>query len=141
MTEFITEKLWRGNRPPTERTLIAHTSVEEDEFVGFGTWKHLTFTAGDDDYGKVIDIAWLGLVSKFRGEVDHDGNKLAVRLYAALEEDAREHPDSTEEMFSHLVCDDRNRRAMAFWERLGFVTVDSKHIESIDVTYVHMIRA
>jgi hypothetical protein len=141
VTEFATERLWKGDRPPSERTLIANT-VATDEFVGFGTWKHREpLIAGGQNYGKVIDIAYLGIVSKFQGEVDHDGYKLAARLYASLEDDARASEDSTDEMLVHLVCDDRNQRALTFWERNGFVAVESKYIPSIDVTYVQMIRA
>jgi Acetyltransferase (GNAT) family len=139
VTEFITETYWKGGRPPSERTLLAFT--EDGEFVGFGTWKFRELTAGGHDYGRVIDIAWLGLTSRFKGEVDHDGHKLATRLYAALDDDARQAPEATEDMATHLVCDERNLRARAFFEReLDFEEIERKYIPALDVTYINMVR-
>jgi hypothetical protein len=110
--------------------------VETDEFVGFGTWKYRDL----DGYGRVIDIAYLGVVSKFKGEVDHARRKLAARLYAAVEEDALAGDETTPDMPIHLVCDERNGRGLAFWVRIGFEEIDRQYIGALDITYVHMIR-
>jgi len=80
-------------------------------------------------------------VSKFKSETDHDGYKLADRLYAALEEDARKNDDSTEQMPVHLVCEIENTRGLRFWERNGFVGIEPITIPQSGVTYLRMIRA
>jgi GNAT superfamily N-acetyltransferase len=89
----------------------------------------------------VIDVAWLGVQAQFQSETDHDGNKLADRLYAYIEEVAREHSDTTEDMPVHLVCDERNGRGLRFWERNGFEEIGRVTPPPEDVTYVRMIRA
>ncbi len=66
---------------------------------------------------------------------------LTAACAAPSDEDAREHPDSTPEMLSHLVCDVRNTRGLRFWERNGFVGIEPVRIAAEDVTYLRMVRA
>lgn len=133
---FLRETIWRGGRPKSEETHLG-LLMETGDLFGFATWKHRDL----DGYGTVIDLAWLAVQTVFKSETDHDGNKLADRLYAYTEEVARESPSSTDEMPVHLVCDERNERGLRFWVRNGFDEIGRVTPPPGDVTYVRMIRA
>jgi hypothetical protein len=144
VSKFIREDVWKQGRPPEEETHLAFTE-ESGELVGFAVWKHRLLKVEDAadgttrDYGTVIDIPSFGLDTRFKSEIDHDGGKLADRLYAYIEEVAREHGDSRDEMPIHLVVDDRNDRGHRFWLRLGFVQIGEVVLPHL--TYRRMIRA
>jgi GNAT superfamily N-acetyltransferase len=93
----------------------------------------------DGEERQVIDLAWLALQPPFQGETDHDGFKLADRLYAYMEEVAREHPDSTEDMPVHLVCEIQNTRGLRFWQRMGFRQIGLVQVPD-GPTYLRMVR-
>jgi hypothetical protein len=110
-----------------------------DELYGYGTWKFRDVKLADaQDPISVIDIPYFGVQHRFHGETDTDGRKLARRFYATVEEVARLHPDATDEMPMHLVCDVNNARAQAFWHGLGFIDVEPLQYD--DVAYTRMMR-
>jgi ribosomal protein S18 acetylase RimI-like enzyme len=138
LTDFLRTKYWRG-RPTEEHTIISFT-VETDELVGYATWKVRTDVKleGEDEERTVIDIPYFGLDTKFQGEVDHDGNKLAGRLLATVDAVARREANVTNETPMHLVVEPENVRAYRFWCGRGFR--DVQRLEFPDVTYIRMLR-
>lgn len=138
MVAFPRETVWKGGRPPSEETHLGFL-VETGDLFGFGTWKHRQLRIDGEDQGLVIDIAWLGVATAHKGAVDQDGNKLADRLFSYLEDVAREHPDSRDDMPLHLVCDERNEAGIRFWQRNGFGEIGKVEIPGL--TYIRMLRA
>jgi ribosomal protein S18 acetylase RimI-like enzyme len=113
---------------------------ETAELVGYGTWKIRTDLQlqGENELRRVIDVPFFGLDTKFQGEVDHDGHKLAGRLFATLETVARANELVTEEMPMHLVVEEQNERAVQFWLGRGFQEVERRDYGSVQ--YIRMLR-
>ena len=120
--------------------MVAFT-VETEELAGFGTWKirRDVLLADQEEPASVIDVPFFGLDQRFHGEVDHEGRKLAGRLFATIEAVARMSPDVGDDMPMHLVCDVRNDRGLAFWRGRGFQDVEQLHFP--EVSYIRMLRS
>ena len=120
VNDYIQRKFWLPGRQ-REHALIAYVS-HTDEMYGFGTWKHV-----DSGDGPVIRICFFGVHVAFQGERTPEGDNVADVLYATLEDDARAHRDSSDEMQLELFCDTENERGLRFWGRHGYVSIDTKH--------------
>jgi ribosomal protein S18 acetylase RimI-like enzyme len=88
--------------------------------VGFGCWKHWERGEEGAEPDPVIQIQYFGFDRRFHGACLSDGTKCADRLYATLEDDALNHPDTTPEMTIDLLCVTDNTHGVAFWDRQGF---------------------
>lgn len=137
VNRFVREIYWRGNRPPTEQTILSFTDARE--LHGFGTWKiRPDLKRLGQEPLTVIDIPYFGVQRQFHGARDSEGRSVAGRLYATIEAVARMHPLATPDMLVHLVCDVRNETGFRFWQRQGF-----RMAEQLDfgrVSYWRMFR-
>src|SRR5688572_29771014 len=96
VNDYIRRKRWLRGRAQ-EYGVIA-LSIPDGEMVGFGCWKHTIREREGEGPESVIQMQYFGINRKFQGARLEDGAKCADVLYATLEKDATEHPESTSEM-------------------------------------------
>jgi len=68
------------------------------------------------------------------------GRSGADVLYATVEEDALDHPDTSEEMQFELFCDTKNTRGLRFWQRQGYVVIGTSDGNARADQYFRMRR-
>lgn len=121
MNRYIRQTYWTPGRP-REHVLLAQPEGSEDIY-GFGAWKHIQSTLpGEDEV--VVRIAYFGVQSQFQRQRTDDGEtRCSDLLYATLEQDALDHPDTSPDMQFELFCDTENEHGQRFWERQGYTVI------------------
>ncbi len=139
VARFIRTLVWRG-RPSDEQTLVVF--VDEDEpapLYGFGSWKPVSIQLDDEDeLQPAIRIPYFGVDRRFRRTLGEDGRSLAGRLYASVEEAARQQADPEGALPFELFCVEENENGRGFWESRGFQDVGEAHFK--DVRYRRFVK-
>ncbi len=141
MGRFIKRWIWDDPPDPPDaraRTLLGF-DADNENVVGYGTWTHVE-AFGTHPIERHIEIAWFGVDTRYQGQKDDDGRSLAGLLYATVEQDALEHPDSSPAMPFTLACHVDNDRGLAFWERRGYHVIPDPKLRVEDEIYYRMVR-
>jgi hypothetical protein len=136
VNRYIRQTLWTPGRT-REQVLLAET--EGGDLFGFGAWKHIESTLpGEQEV--VVRIAYFGVQVRFQGERTRDGTSGAAVLYATVEQDALEHPETSPEMQFELFCDTQNARGLRFWEHQGYTVIGASDGKARPAQYFRMRR-
>src|SRR6202035_661133 len=100
---WITRWIWQEPLAQQGETIIATDADRNGVLVGYGTWKHVD-AFGSTAQQRHIEIAWFGVHSDYQGVSDASGHSVAGVLYATVENAARSHVESTDNMPFTLVC-------------------------------------
>lgn len=107
--------------------------------VGYGTWSHVD-AIGPTAAARHIQIEWFGVAVAYQGRTDDRGQSVAGVVYASVEQAARAHPDSTEDMPLTLVCHVDNDRGRRFWESRGYRLIPDPLAQVEKDVYYRMVR-
>lgn len=138
VTKWLREWIWGK---PLERQPETWIAVDEDanRVAGYGTWEHVN-AFGTTSMPVHIEIAWFGIDRDYQGVCDENGDKVADRIYAAVEDKALAHSDSTPDMPFTLVVHVDNDRGRKFWLRQGYTLIGDPKLQIEKNLYERMVR-
>ena len=111
-----------------DQTIVMFDDDWRDGLVGYGTWAHVR-SFGEVSQPRHIEIVFFGVCSRYQGQKDDKGLSVAGQLYATVEQHARAHDESMDEMPFTLACDVENERGRRFWEHRGYRLIPDPELQ------------
>ncbi|MDQ3090338.1 MAG: hypothetical protein M3R46_01490 [Actinomycetota bacterium] len=107
-------------------TVLLGVDADSGRIVGFGAWRISVASRPDPAQPerrlteRYLYLTHFGVSQELQGVSDENDETIAARLYASVEEDMKAAPRTEPPMPIYLICDVRNARGGAFWEKMGY---------------------
>jgi hypothetical protein len=118
--KWIVERLWAEEDEHNRGHTILFEDEDTGDLVGYATWRIRKIRLPPDHkQHRVIELHYLGIVSKYQGEKCATGESVASQIFATMEQQARGHKRAKHDMPIVLeveVGNDHARDVYLYWE-------------------------
>jgi ribosomal protein S18 acetylase RimI-like enzyme len=135
---WITAWLWDDAAKEDHETIVAF-DADSNAPVGYATWRHREADLPNGQSERAIEIEWFGVDVNYQHQRTDDDESIANKIFVTVEQRARSHEQSTQDMPLILEVDADNIGAQGFWEHLGFEFFEWAAVG--DDRYLRMIRS